>query len=268
MSSAGSGATPAQVQHPAADAAGGQPGRYPQAHPQPVAERDDGEVAPVPVAAGAAHRDVAGRPQSRRVVGSEPAPRRRPDAGPGCGTARSARGRHRRGHPLPPRRGRLRSMAAASSGRAGQATIRPGDIPQAGQRVVVVEMAAEPFLVGEGGEPQQQRIRVLALGEKESVAASRGSGRRRCAGTRGYWISGTGSSPARPAPRARPRMDCSSSRVSNTRAAPNRSASPRVTPYTPPLRATSSPNTSMPGQAASASAQRRVDRLGQGEAAG
>ena len=69
-----------------------------------------------------------------------------------------------------------------------------------------------------------------------------------------YWISGTGSSPARPAPRARPRMDCSSSRVSNTRAAPNRSASPRVTPYTPPLRATSSPNTSMPGRAARASA--------------
>ena len=49
-------------------------------------------------------------------------------------------------------------------------------------------------------------------------------------------------------------MDCSSSRVSNTRAEPNRWASPRVTPYTPPLRATSSPNTSSPGRAARASA--------------
>ena len=49
-------------------------------------------------------------------------------------------------------------------------------------------------------------------------------------------------------------MACSSSGVSNTRPAPNRRSSPLVTPYTPPLRATSSPNTSIPGRAASASA--------------
>jgi len=48
-------------------------------------------------------------------------------------------------------------------------------------------------------------------------------------------------------------MDCSSSTVSNTRPAPKAASSPLVTPYTPPLRATSSPNTSMPGRAASAS---------------
>jgi hypothetical protein len=48
-------------------------------------------------------------------------------------------------------------------------------------------------------------------------------------------------------------MDCSSSTVSNTRAAPNAASRPLVTPYTPPLRATSSPNTSMPGRAARAS---------------
>ena len=43
---------PAQVQHPAADPVGGQPGGHPQAHPQAVAERDDGQVAAVAVAAG------------------------------------------------------------------------------------------------------------------------------------------------------------------------------------------------------------------------
>ena len=44
-----------------------------------------------------------------------------------------------------------------------------------------------------------------------------------------------GSRPLTPAPRARPRMDCSSSSVSKTRARPAFLASPRVTPYTPPL---------------------------------
>ena len=44
-----------------------------------------------------------------------------------------------------------------------------------------------------------------------------------------------GSRPLTPAPRARPRTDCSSSSVSNTRARPAFLASPRVTPYTPPL---------------------------------
>src|SRR5262249_39177249 len=48
-------------------------------------------------------------------------------------------------------------------------------------------------------------------------------------------------------------MDCSSRTVSNTRPAPKAASSPLVTPYTPPLRPTSSPNTSMPGRAARAS---------------
>ncbi len=62
-----------------------------------------------------------------------------------------------------------------------------------------------------------------------------------------YWISGTGSRPPMPEPAASPRMDVSSSRVSNTRSAPNRSRNAFVTPYTPPLAATSSPNSTMPG---------------------
>src|SRR5689334_19565817 len=69
-----------------------------------------------------------------------------------------------------------------------------------------------------------------------------------------YWISGTGSSPDTLAPSARPRIDVSSSRVSKTRAAPNRSRSPFVTPYTPPFCATSSPKTTICGYARSASA--------------
>ena len=59
MSSAGSGAIQRRSSTRQPMPLGGQPGRHPQAHPQPVAERDDGQVAPVPVAAGAAHRDVA-----------------------------------------------------------------------------------------------------------------------------------------------------------------------------------------------------------------
>lgn len=62
-----------------------------------------------------------------------------------------------------------------------------------------------------------------------------------------YWISGTGSIPASPAPNPSPSTDVSSSRVSKTRAAPNLSRSPLVTPYTPPLAATSSPKTASSG---------------------
>ena len=43
-------------------------------------------------------------------------------------------------------------------------------------------------------------------------------------------------------------MACSSSRASNTRPTPNRRTSPRVTPYTPPLRPTSCRTRSAPGR--------------------
>ena len=55
-------------------------------------------------------------------------------------------------------------------------------------------------------------------------------------------------------------MDCSSSSVSNTRAEPVLLSSPRVTPYTPPLRATSSPKISRLGVAVQDVLQRTVDR--------
>ena len=44
---------PAQVHHPAPDALRREPGRRPQAQPQPVAERHDGQVGAVPVGPGA-----------------------------------------------------------------------------------------------------------------------------------------------------------------------------------------------------------------------
>ena len=149
-------------------------------------------------------------------------------------------------------------------GRAGDDQAR--DVPQAGHRVVVVEMAAEPFLVGEAGDPHHHRVAVLALGEEgQRGAPRRGSGRRRCAGRRG-----TGSpapAAARPGPRPAPGRGWTARRAGCRTPARRRTAprSPRVTPYTPPLRATSSPNTSMSGPGGQRVGQRRVDRLGQGE---
>ena len=62
-------------------------------------------------------------------------------------------------------------------------------------------------------------------GPGRRTAASRprrAAGPRRCGGRRGTGSPGTGRRPVTPAPRARPRIDCSSSTVSNTRAAPAR----------------------------------------------
>ncbi len=65
------------------------------------------------------------------------------------------------------------------------------------------------------------------------------------------WISGTGKSPAAAIPTARPMIPSSDKLVSNTRAAPNFSCKPMVAACTPPLRPTSSPNTTMRGFTAS-----------------
>ena len=82
----------------------------------------------------------------------------------------------------------------------------------------------------------------------------RGAGPRRCGGRRG-----TGSrarARSRPAPTPGPRRGsvCSSRSVSKTRCPPKRLRSPRVTPYTPPLTATSSPKTSSSGRRSISSA--------------
>ena len=60
----------------------------------------------------------------------------------------------------------VRSIAAASSARDGTAIDQAGDVTQHGDRVVVVEVPAEPFLVAEPGDPHDHRVAVLAVGEE------------------------------------------------------------------------------------------------------
>ena len=59
-------------------------------------------------------------------------------------------------------------------------------------------------------------------------------------------------------------MVCSSSRVSNTRRRPNSRCRPRVTPYTPPLAATSSPKSERAGNGGEDLPEAVVDGLGCG----
>ena len=135
-----------------------------------------------------------------------------------------------------------------------------GHVPQYGDRVVVVEVPAEPLLVRQPGHPHHHRVAERARGRRTAWwPPRRAAGPRRCAGT-----PGTGSpAPAacRPArrPSPSPRIEVSSSRVSKTRAAPNRSRSPFVTPYTPPLAATSSPKTAICGVVEQPVGERGVD---------
>ena len=50
------------------------------------------------------------------------------------------------------------------TGRAGDD--QAGDVPQRGQAVVVVEVAAEPLLVGQPGDAHHHRVAVLGAGEE------------------------------------------------------------------------------------------------------
>ena len=60
----------------------------------------------------------------------------------------------------------VRSIAAASSGRAGDAITRPGMSRSDADRVVVVEVAAEPLLVAVALDPHDHPVPVRALGEE------------------------------------------------------------------------------------------------------
>src|SRR3972149_6367705 len=62
-----------------------------------------------------------------------------------------------------------------------------------------------------------------------------------------YMISATGRSPAMAAPTAAPPIVASEIGVSRTRSSPNSSNKPRVAPYAPPYRPTSSPMTNTLG---------------------
>ena len=73
-------------------------------------------------------------------------------------------------------------------------------------------------------------LRYWPLEKNDNVAASPRSWSSALCRYARYSISGTGRKPDTAAPSASPRMDVSSSSVSNTRPAPKRAWSPRVMP--------------------------------------
>ena len=242
----------------------------PQRHPHPVAEGDDRQVArrrrrtPGPArsgrgraahSSGAAYGAASRRRRRMQVTGVVQRDRLQEDADAAVDLGRGEAGaQHRR------RLGR--------PGRHGDD--QPGDVAQHGHRVVVVEVPAEALLVRQPGDPHHHRVAVRAAGEElHAWRPRRAAGPRRCAGR-----PGTGSpvrAAARPARRRAPspRIEVSSSSVSKTRPAPNRSRSPLVTPYTPPLTAdVLAEDQHPPGWSSSASVSVGVDGLCQGQRAG
>ena len=158
----------------------------------------------------------------------------------------------------------VRSIAAASSGWLGTATHQPRDVAQHRDRVVVVEVAAEPLLVGEPGDAHDHRVVVLRRRRRTAGSPPRrAAGPRRCAGRRGTGSRGWAAARRAPTPSARPRMVCSSSSVSNTRAAPNRFAQPAGHAVDAALAADVLAEDQRLGCAASDVGQGRVDRLRQ-----
>ena len=198
---------------------------------------------PRPTPAGADRNvPVAGRAEARHTA--QTTPRHRSRGGRGCGRGRSARGT---GTPCrrswPP----LRTCAASPPHRRRSPATRPR------HRGCRAARRARCRCGSGRRSPSGSRSRRSArpsgcvycpVEKNDSVAPSpRIWSIALCTYAR-YWISGIGSRPDTPAPRARPRIVCSSSNVSNTRRPPADRCSPRVTPYTPPLAPTSSPNTS------------------------
>jgi hypothetical protein len=122
------------------------------------------------------------------------------------------------------------SIAAASSGRAGGRDHNTRYVPKHADRVVVVEVPAEPALVSVAGDPDHHSVPVRALREE---LQRRGLAAKLVLGVvevREVLISGIGRNPLTAEPSASPRIDVSSSSVSKTRPAPKRACSPRVTP--------------------------------------
>ena len=211
----------------------------------------DGHVRDRPSAAGA---DVLGRPatvarlvQVAGVVQRDRLEEHRHRAvGVGSGDARA---QHRRRHRL---------------GWPGQAITRPGDVAQHGDRVVVVEVAAEALLVGEAGDAHDHRVGVRRPGRRTTGwLPRRAAGPRRCAGRRGTGSRGSAATPTRPRPAPGPGSTARRAGCRTPAPSPAFFCRPRVTPYTPPFTPTSSPNTSDAGRGQQHVAQRAVDRLGQ-----
>ena len=207
MSATGSGASQRRSTTRHADALVGQPGRGPQRHPHPVAEGDDGQVVgrADPVDPGPADRHVAGRPRARlrrSAASHSPSPsvvqvagvverdrlQEHADAAVHRGarpgrSAASARRRPAAPAPRPPARA-CRAVRPPSC-RCGSARRSPPGRP--------ARRPAPPS--GCGTRPCEKNCMVAASPRSWSSALCRYAR---------YWISGTGSSPASPAPSAEP----------------------------------------------------------------
>jgi hypothetical protein len=157
---------PAEVDDSGADPPDGQPPADPQAHPQPVAERDDREIATLAVGAGPAQGHVRVRPRIRRqpatvavvvqVAGVVQRDRLQEHAHRAVDGSRGHAGPQHRGGVIGPRR-------------AGED--QAGDVAQRPDRIVVVEVAAEALLVRQPGHPHHHRVAELT-GREELLGGS------------------------------------------------------------------------------------------------
>ena len=151
---------PAQVDHRDADAALAQPPRDAEREVQPVRPRDDRQVVAAAVRVRGADRARARRPGTPSQSSSPSSWRSR--------VWYSAIG-SRKTQTLPSAFAaatHVRSIAAASAGRAGEAIDEARDVPQDADPVVVVEMAAEPLLVAVALDPHDHPVAVRALREE------------------------------------------------------------------------------------------------------
>ena len=244
-SAAGSGASQRRSTTRQAIPSARQPGGCAQAHPQPVPEGhasvrsvagpvDGWPGRAAPGRACRLLRQIAGRHGGRQygwLGGSQPVvvtglvqvpfvvQGNRLDEDADAAVSRGAMARQ------------VRSIAAASSGLAGQRDDQAGDITQRGDQRCRCENGRRI----PAGKPARRSARPSGCGtargrRREAWRPRRVSGQRHCAGRPGTGSPAPGSRPARPAPSATPRMDCSSSTVSNTRPAPNRPSRPLVAP--------------------------------------
>ncbi len=218
---------PAQVDDARGDVRALEAAGDPQAHPQAVAERDDGQVGAVAVGAGPADRQWSTPPES----GTAPATaHRRRRADRGCGTARWAPGTRtpRRRSARRPRtcasspRRRRGAPARRSPGRGCRAVRRSGCRCGSARRTPSgsrIRRSAPPSGCGTGGRRRTAASRLR-----------RGSGRRRCAGRPGTGSRGSAAVPTPPRP-ARGRGWTARRAACRTPApTPAFFCSPRVTP--------------------------------------
>ena len=245
---------PAQVEDRARHTASSQSCCGPPAQVYPVAERDEQDVATLAVQADLAQRcaRLCRSPEAGRAPSTR---RRRPRGDRGCDSARWARGRRTRGRPAgpggsrcaagpaPPPDGSVRRARARGCPAGPRPSCRCGSDrrSRAGRRG---RRPGRPFRCGTDRWRRSAGWRPRRAADPRRCAGRRGTGSRAWARTR-----------QAPLPSATPRMVCSSSRVSNTRWPPKRFRRARVTPYTPPLTATSSPKTRASGWAAIRSAR-------------